>query len=1203
MRYPNKARACFALIVLLCVAAGGSAVPSSVARAQSANGRLIVTVKDQSDAIIPGATVTVTSVGTGVKETVAATEAGVATFPQLPVGEYTVEVEAPSFQKAVFEQVKIEVGKEYGLVAPLTPGAITESVTVTAGESIVTTTNAEITNTVTPKQVSDLPLDGRDPLQLIQLQAGVTIDNGRGGVTINGQRTSSGVITQDGITVQDFAIRENALSFSPNRTTVSQVSEFAVTTQNAGADQAGASSVRLVTPSGTNALHGEVFEYHRNDALGANDFFNNLNGLDKPQLIRNQFGFAVGGPVYVPKFYDGRDKFFFFGSYEGFRERSATPFNTTVYTPEARMGIFRYEDPETGQIRSINVLQTANLSTDPIAAGLIARVPLPNSTLAGDQLVTSGFSFNKRTPSDRNQGTGRLDYIINDRHKLEAIYQYTGERNARADIDTTFNETALGFDQDTTHFAVAAWNWQITDRLNNDFRVGLNNSTVLFSFDQQEDLPYLVVFPLTTDPQINFDPQLRRTIVSSLVDDASFVAGDHFLRFGVRVDKVNLRGTTSFTLTPRVNIGVNTATPSAISLSASDFPGPVTPTQVANANALLASLAGIIDSASREFNVPSKDDLRFLPVPQFEEHQLSQYALYLSDQWRIHPRVTLNLGLRWDYITPLREKNDRALLPTGSGGIGSAIDPNGTLDFLTGYYFRPDRNNFGPNIGVAWDVFGDSKTTVRGGFSVAYINDETVRAVQLVSETNPGLSTTLGTGNTFGLLSRDAGTIIGGELTPPEVHIPITYAEAFSQNPGLFIAGIDPTLKTPYYQQWNLSVEREIGWDTAVAVRYVGNRGRKLLSNINYNPVDVLNTGFAADVIRAQQNGYLALARNGVFNPAFNPNIPGSQPLPVFAQIQAGGLLGNSTIRQYIQQGRAADLAVIYLTNGFGGAGMFVPNPNTYFSLVLGNDADSDYNALQVEVRRRFSKDLGFQANYTFSKAYGFGVGTAQQRQDFPFDLNNLNYDRRRLLFDTTHNFKANVTYDLPFGDGKRFDPENSVLEKLAAGWELTSIISWYSGAPISVNSNYGFVSPFQSQVNSSLSPDQIQSQLGVRDTPDGLYYFPREWTGPDGRAVAPPGQGAFSGQVFSLPGPGQYGSLQFLQFNGPTVFNWDASVIKNVALTEKVNAQFRAEFFNVLNHPIFFITSQDVNSVNFGKITSTLNSPRVVQLAVKLTF
>jgi len=199
----------------------------------------------------------------------------VATFPQLPAGLYTVTVESPNFQQSIFQQVKIEVGKDYPLVAQLQAGQVSESVTVTAGESLVQTTNAELTTTVTPRQVRDLPLDGRDPLQLIQLQAGVSPPNGRANVTIDAQRESSAIVTQDGITIQDFAIRTGALEFSPNRTTVAQVSEFSVTSQNGGADQQGSSQVRLITPSGTNELHGEIFEYHRNDALGANDFFNN----------------------------------------------------------------------------------------------------------------------------------------------------------------------------------------------------------------------------------------------------------------------------------------------------------------------------------------------------------------------------------------------------------------------------------------------------------------------------------------------------------------------------------------------------------------------------------------------------------------------------------------------------------------------------------------------------------------------------------------------------------------------------------------------------------------------------------------------------------------------------------------------------------------------------------------------------------------
>ncbi|HQR38745.1 MAG TPA: carboxypeptidase-like regulatory domain-containing protein [Blastocatellia bacterium] len=1202
-------RKILALIALFAVIAAGPIFTGSgrVLAAQGSNGSLIVTIKDQAGAAIAGATVTATNIGTAQATTAVSNETGVATFALLPVGSYTVNVEATNFQKSVFEQVVIDVGRTYGLVAELAPGGISESVTVTAGENIVSSTNAELTNTVTPKQVSDLPLDGRDPLQLIQLQAGVSIPNGRAGVTINGQRTSSGVMTQDGIPIQDYAVRENALSFSPNRTTVSGVSEFSVTSQNAGPDQAGASSIRIVTPSGTNDFHGEVFEYHRNDALGANDWFNNAATphIDRPQLIRNQFGFAVDGPVYLPKLYDGRNKLFFFGAYEGFRERSATPFTTTVLTPEARAGVFQYLDSVTNQVRSVNLHQLKTFSLDPITQSLLTQVPLPNSDLAGDGLVTSGYSFNKSTPTNRNQGTTRIDYVINDRHKIEAVYQYTGERDARSDIDGSFNQVATGFTSSSVHFGVVGWNWNVSDRLTNGLRAGVNNSTVLFGVDQPQDIPYFVVFPLNTDPQVAFDPQLRRTIVSSIIDDASYVTGNHFLRFGFRGDLIHLRNVKSFNLTPRIAIGSNTTTPDQFVLGSGDFPNPqgVTPTTVANANALIATLAGVIDSATREYNVPSKDNLVFQPIQQLQENVINQVALYVSDQWHVSPKLTLSLGVRWDYISPLRETQNRGLLPTGSGGIGSAVDPNGTLDFVDGFYFRPDRNNFGPNLGAAWDIFGDGKTVLRGGFSVAYINDEAVRAVQLVGETNPGLNTTLATGDTFGLLARDINRVIGDELAPPAVQIPLSYSEAFAQNNQLFIAGIDPTLKTPYYQQWNVGLERELGWDTAVGVHYVGNRGRDLLSNINYNNIDVLSNGFAADVSQAQRNGYLAQSVNGVFDPRYNPNIRGSQPLPVFASLQAGGLLSNSTVRQLIQQGRAADLGQIYFLNGFGGSDIFVPNPSTFFSLVLGNQAFSNYNALQVEVRRRFSKDLGFQANYTFGKAYGFGVGTQQQRQDFPFDVNNLDYDKRRLLFDTTHNFKANAIYDLPFGDGRRFDPDNSILEHLASGWSMTSIINWNSGAPISVNSNWGTYTPGSTQVNSTLTRDQIKDLFGIRKTPDGVFYIDPRVIGPDGRAVAPPGQAPFDGQAFFLPGPGELGTLQFLQFNAPSNFNWDASLIKNIALTERVSAQLRFEFFNILNQPIFFITSQDVNSVNFGRVTQTLNAPRVVQFAAKIEF
>lgn len=1195
MNLRSRVHGYFALIILLC---------STTVFAQNPNGQLIVTVTDTSEAIIPGATVTVTNEGTGTQQTMTANDTAVATFTQLPPASYTVVVSAPNFQQAVFNNVKIEVGKDYPLNAQLQAGQVSESVTITAGEALVNSTNAELTETVTPRQVKELPLDGRDPLQLIQLQAGVSPNNGRANVTIDGQRTSSATVTQDGITIQDYAIRTNALEFSPNRTTVAQVSEFSVTTQNGGADQQGASQVRLVTPSGTNEFHGELFEYHRNDYFGANDFFNNSNGIERPQLIRNQFGFALGGPVIVPKFYNGTNKLFFFGAYEGFRERTAVPETATVFTPAARMGIFQYRDAN-GNIRSINVLNSRNASFDPVVNNLLGQVPLPNSDLAGDQLVTSGYTFNQSSPTNRNQGTVRLDYVINDRHRLEAVYQYTGEDNARSDIDTSYNVIPAIHSITQTHFGVFAWNWTATDRLTNDFRIGLNNSTGSFTSDQDLGLGYFVVFPQITDPQTAFDPQQRRTIVSTLLDDAAYAWGDHFLRFGTRIDRIRLRNNISFTVTPQISLGLNANAPSGLPFGPGDLPGG-SATDVRNANALLAALGGYIGGASQEFNVNSRSDLAFQPIQQVRNYQINEYALYINDQWRVTPRLTLIAGLRWDYTTPLREANNLGLLPTGVGGVTSILDPNGGLDFVNGYYSNPDRNNFAPNVGFAWDVFGDGKTTVRGGFSLAYINDETIRATQILSETNPGLGLTLSTPSSFfgGTLGSNIGNVLGGTLNPPPVRVPISFADVTAANPAAFTTGINPNLKTPYYEQWNFSIERELGWDTALSLRYVGNRGVKLLTNINYNQIDVINNGFATDIARAQMNGFLAQQRNGVFDPRYNPNIPGSQPLPVINGQLGGGLITNPVVLPYVAQGAAADLAQLYVTNGLFNS-FFLPNPNNYFAIVLDNSGYSTYNAFQVEVRRRFSQALGFQANYTWSKALGFGVQGAinQLRQDFPIDIYNTSLDKRRQFFDTPHQFKANVIYGLPFGNGQWYDPDSDMLERLVAGWEVTSIFNVSSGAPISIYTSRGTFTPGSSQVYSSLTADQIRDLFGIYRTPEGIFYINPSVIGPNGSAVSPSGQAPFNGQVFFNPGPGEIGALQPLQFNGPMIFTWDASLIKDVPITENVGLQLRAEVFNLLNHPIFYIGSQDINSPNFGQITQQLNSPRVVQFAAKITF
>jgi hypothetical protein len=1222
MRIRTIGQAWIALGLLFCV----TLMPlQSVAYAQTSRGRIIVTVQDESGAIIPGATVRIVNDGTLEENSGVTTDAGLYTYNQAPVATYTVTVEAQGFQTKVVQAVKVDVSQDYSLTVSMVPGGIGETVTVTAGEDLVQTSTTDVTNTVNPRQVQDLPLNGRNPLSLVNLQAG-TNANGRTNTAINGQRVSSVDVRQDGINIQDNFIRAGGFEVTATRPTVAQVAEFSVTTSNAQVDAAGASTVRLVTPSGTSELHGSVFEFHRNDAVGANEFFNNAQDVEREKLIRNQFGFTLGGPIYIPKVLEQRDKLFFFGFYEGLRQRAGGRSQALTFTPEAVAGVFRYRDANTGQIRSVDILDIGGFDRDPIAAGILAQLPPGNDPTIGDTLNTIGYSFNKNNYFDRNQGGARIDYNINERHRLEAIYTYTGDELSRTDIDTTFRVNPAAAQAAYSHFGVAAWNWNITDTLVNEVRVGTVNSTVPFFLTEERNLSFIPVLPLVTDPILDtgqIAPQGRRTITSSLIDNAAYSWGQHFFRFGGELQDIRVRSYSSFGLLPTVNLGFSTAAPSGSRLVFGDFPGTISSADLSTANGLLAALAGIVANANQTYQATSQTSGYVPGAQEVRNFRVRNYSLYGADQWRIHPRVTLNLGVRWDYTTPLREIDNLALLPViqpGQTAVDAVLDPNGFYDFADGYYFNPDRNNFAPNVGVAWDIFGDGRTVLRGGYSIAYINDEAIRSFDNAAVGNDGLSQgvaanalfgTLSGGNFNGAPTSSVGDLLFASLQPGEFMVPRSYLDNFNLDPASAAFLIDPDFQTPYYHQWNISLEREIGWDTAVSLRYVGNRSRNLAQGVDYNQLDVISNGFAADVARARQNGLLALQRNGVFDPRFNPDIPGSQQLTVFPLLPLGGLLTNATIQSFIITGEAGTLAQVYVTNFLNGDIPFRANPSIFVADVLESRATSDYHAFQAEVRRRFAAGFGFQANYTWSKALVSTSGLTQQKFEPPIDINNPLLQRSRAEYDIPHAFKANVIYELPFGKGKPWaDYSNSFASALISGWQISSIFEFQTGSPFSILSARGTFnrvgrSPLNG-ANTSLTRDEIEDLFGIFENERGIFFINPSVIGPDGRGAAPDTVGSFAGQVFFNPGSGEIGGLQPFQFNGPNAFSWDAGIIKRTpipVLGEAGEFEFRVEFFNVLNHPVFFVGNQNINSTTFGRITSTVSAPRVIQFAGKINF
>src|SRR5215475_8388046 len=358
-----------AVPIILCLA-----FCSDVA-AQTTNSTVTGVVRDTAGAVIPGAKVALTDSATKLSVNTTANSEGFYLFNDVRSGYYTVAVEATSFKKSEVRDVKVDVGAPATVNVNLEAGQIAEVITTTASDSqtLVNTENAELTATIFAKQINDLPLNGRNPVQLARMQAGVATTGATRNSTINGMRGSFNNITWDGINIQENYLRGNASSglFAQAGPSVVGVAEFTIVTQNAGAaDGTGAAQVKLVTPRGSTEFHGQIFEFHRNDAIDANSFFNNAAGLEKEKMIQNQFGFGIGGPIKLPKKVFGplgfnTNKLFFYAYDEETREAETAGLTRTVLYPAARQGAFTYRRNDNGQLQTVNLLSLTGRQIDP----------------------------------------------------------------------------------------------------------------------------------------------------------------------------------------------------------------------------------------------------------------------------------------------------------------------------------------------------------------------------------------------------------------------------------------------------------------------------------------------------------------------------------------------------------------------------------------------------------------------------------------------------------------------------------------------------------------------------------------------------------------------------------------------------------------------------------------------------------------------
>ena len=1234
-------------------------------------------ITDPNNAVVAGANVTLSGNVAGATRTAVSDSNGSFDFQALLPGTYTIEVDAQGFKKAIARNVVVSVNTTAQVSVNLEIGLAGETVTVSDSQDVLNTASPSLTNVINTRQVVDLPLATRNPLELAGLQAGIAVDGtGVRGSSIAGLRQSATNVTQDGINAMDNFVKTSSL-FAISTPSLNSTAEFSITTGTVGSEQGrGVGQVTLVTKSGTNEFHGGWFYMNRNDATQANTFFNNALGTPRGRQNQHFFGFDVGGPVYGPRFgeggpglWSGKDKATFFFAYEGFRDNFSVTRNRTVLTPEARQGTFRYTRICGSNASCVPGTQTVNLlaignqnQLNPVTMGIINATPLPNNNDVGDGFNTAGFRYNVTGVSNNDKFVGRYDHQLVENtwagsHKLEFVLNYY--KNILS--PDTFNGLESPF-PGGVNSTQGGPRWLVTGALvstfgssvTNVFRIGKQWAPVGFLLEQNPTEAF-IDFQGITDPYAggNFQSQGRDTQVWQVSDNLSWSRGNHLIKLGadyqqIYADTFNDGGTN-----PRIVLG--TPAHNSGNISDASFPFSNSSIRTSGRNTF-ANIVGNLSSASATVNVTSPSSGFVLGATRARLFRQRDLALYVQDQWRARSNLTLNIGVRWDYMGVPTIPNGLAIQLTNSrdifgvSGFGNLFSPTapagaapplGNLDFVSGDtgigLYNNDWNNFAPFFGFAWSpqfksglgkmIFGEAgRSSIRGGYSISYLRDGfTVISNALgTGTTNPGLIAVAANTTPTGVLTGG-----GVPLPTPTFQIPISDRENNLANPNNSLWAIDPNLRTPYVQQWSLGFEREIFKNTALEVRYAANHAIKVFRAVDYNEINIFENGFLQEFLRAQSN--LAInAANGVNN-SFGNLFPaqGTVPLPIFsaffAGVSASNGFSNATFISQLNNNNVGSIASTLATsntyrasreNPLNGipSNFFVANPNARGARLLTNDAMSNYHSLQVELRRRFTGGLMFQADYTFAKALtnapdaqGNNQSTLENFRTF----RNKRLDYRRSTNDQTHRFVANTLYDLPFGRGRQhLNSRNAIVNQVVGGWSIGSIVVWSQRPPFYITSGRtsfnnwaaGSVDGNPAQLL-GISFEEFKKNVGIYKTPGGVFWFNPDLLNITLNSAGQVSTSTLKAGLLGQPAPGEFGNFPTNSIAAGKFFNIDASVTKRFPIRERVSFEIKTTFINVLNNANFTFGNVSFDSTSFGRITSTTGSQRVIHFQGSMRF
>ena len=1063
------------------------ATGASILRGQTVTATLTGTIADQTGAIVPGVTVTAINQGTQIEYTAESNSAGVYTIPFLPIGTYVVSAELTGFKKAVTNPIKLEVNQTARIDLKLEVGQISDTVSVSGVAPILQTESTVVGQVISGSTTVNLPLNGRNFAQLTLLVPGAVTPNptsftgagrygGGGRPYVNGMREQGNSFLLDGVSTDETI--DNRIGYSPN---VDAIAEFKIETNNASAEfgNVAGAIVNTSMKSGTNQLHGNVFEFFRNDALDANSWSNNRSHADKQMLRQNIYGFTLGGPIV-------KNKAFFFFDFQGTRARTGGGGTASVAPAEWRTGNLSIlpqviKDPVTGIAFPGNIIPESRI-VNPVAKALFADTklyPLPNRSVS---VATGNYAGTTLTATDNDQWDVKLDWKLSQKDLLfgrysRGDYYSAGVRGLLPVQPTTFTSAPI-------HNVVMNWNRTISPTAVNEARFGVQRTYIEGSINDWAGIGQANATlgipggqPIPGLSSIAFGDGLTSIGTAATIeknapntfhygDNFSISHGRHFLKMGMQWERYQQN---------RFYPGNNGL------LGLFTYDG--TFTGSAFADFLLDQLR----SKGRGSQTGTWG------------HRQNRIGIFFQDDFKFRRTVTLNLGMRWEYDSPLVEVEDRQANFDPITGKQLIAGKDGNSRAL----YDPYHKGFEPRVGFAWSpAHFHNKLVARAGYGI----------VQFMEGTGSNLRLPLNPPFFFESdvsydKSTGAGTVTKGFTDVIARDRPAGIVRIWSKD-----------IRPQFTQQWNLSVEYQMSGTSAVTASYVGHKATHLVAPRDFN-----------------------------------------QPLP--------GMGTPSTWLPFQQ------LRPLY--------------PNQPLITRVGgteSSATSDYHALQLSGRKRYSGGLEFLLSYTLSKSLTDNLGyygSTGVNGPSAYWINSYNRrgDRGLAFFDSRHNFVWSGSYELPCGKGRPWlNGMNPAANAIFGGWNITSIVQFRSGFPITITANdVSLQDP-----RAGGRPNRIAS--GYVDNPTLTHWLDIN--------------------AFTLPPQGSFGNAGNSTNTAPGLANWDFGVGKKFSISESKYVDFRTEFFNFTNHPSFSPPGRSISTPStFGLITGTISAPRIMEFALKLYF